>query len=345
MNAGAKTIEWLFREQLQVDTEWSVRTPNGFRWWADRHAQSVEIIGQEIGPDGQVGYLVSVRTELLRSIHLGDREVGAINALLMPFASMAGPVYDEKAKTISLASLVRVYDDICEWMNPLIGVAAALQIGEARIMGPALASALGAEEAVSGPPGRGIRPEPDELAEIIAKLIAPLGVVPSRWSAAEFQVAADRYVKRPPALTAIAGGAGLTVEFPYGSQSSLCQMDAGQPHPRYGNGLLVLHSFPFAAKSDLEGARLALSMNGIELGQKPFGYGFGSYAYQNDTLHFVSFFPNALYRPALLPNIYFSCALRAREMSVQLAGADWTTTSFSLSRSAVGQALRRCLTQ
>ena len=73
MNTGMKTIEWLFSEQLKVDDKWSVRTPNGFRWWADRNEQTVEVVGQETGPDGEIGYFVSVRTELLRSLHLGDR--------------------------------------------------------------------------------------------------------------------------------------------------------------------------------------------------------------------------------------------------------------------------------
>ena len=102
-----------------------------------------------------------------------------------------------------------------------------------------------------------------------------------------------------------------------------------QPHPSLGNGLLLLQSFPVTGKSDVEGSRIALSMNRVELTERPFGYGFGSYTYRPDTLHFTCFFPNALYRPGLLPNIYFSCAGRAREMSVRLAGSDWTETSFA----------------
>jgi len=311
-NAGISTVDWLFREQLKVDAEWSIRTPSGFRWWADKNAQTVEVVGQEIGPDGEPGYLVSVQTELLRSLHLGHREPTAINALLMPYASMAGPVYDEQTKTLVLASLVRVHDAIAQWMNPLISVAAILQIGEARIVGAELAKALRAEEALSGPPGRGMRPEPDEMAEVIATLIAPMGKQPSRWSPTEFREAVDRYMNQPPALLANSGGAGFTVEFPFGDQSSLCQAMADQPHPRYGNGLFLLQSFPIVGKSDSEGTRLALSMNRIELTERPFGYGFGSYAYRDNSLHFTSFFPNALYRPGLLPNIYFSCAQRAR---------------------------------
>lgn len=340
-NAGTRTVEWLYKEQLKVDAEWSIQTPKGFHWWADKHEQSVEVAGQVKGPDGELGYLVSVRTNLLRSLDLGDREVAGINAALMSFASMAGPFYDQQTKTLDLASLVIVHDGIGEWMNPLISVAAVLQIGEARIMGSLLAAAFHAEQTLSGPPGRGMRPEPDEMAGMIETLIAPLGREASFWSPAEFQQTVDRYMNKPPALLATAGGAGFTVEFPYGDQSSLCQLMADQPHPRYGNGLFLLQSFPVSDMSDVEGARLALSLNSAELGKFPSGYGFGSYAYRNDTIHFTSFFPNALYRPGLLPNIYFSCARRARKMSRQLAGADWTQNSFSQQRSALGRMMDR----
>ncbi|HEY5744382.1 MAG TPA: hypothetical protein VIS99_17790, partial [Terrimicrobiaceae bacterium] len=85
----------------------SVRTPNGFRWWADRNEQTIEVVGQETGPDGEIGYVVSVRIEVLRSLHLGDGELKVINAL-MAFASMAGPVYDQEAKTLSLAIFGRL---------------------------------------------------------------------------------------------------------------------------------------------------------------------------------------------------------------------------------------------
>jgi hypothetical protein len=69
-NAGLKTIEWLFREQLRVDAEWSVKFSNGFTWWADHHAQTIEIVDSETDGSGDTAYLIGIRTDLLRNFSL-----------------------------------------------------------------------------------------------------------------------------------------------------------------------------------------------------------------------------------------------------------------------------------
>lgn len=337
MNAYVNTIDWLYKERLKVDDEWSERMPTGFRWWGYQHAQTIEIVREDIGPDGATGYLISVRTELLRALELGPIESTIINIGLMPFASMAGPVYDDKAKTLSLCSLAYVNQLNENWLRELISVASVLQIGEARIIGPYFAELLHVEEALSGPPNRGFRPQPDELAEMIPDFIVPSGQLPVLWTEPEFQDAVDRFMNRPPAILASAGGPGLTVEFPCGDQSSLCQINTFEQHPHFGNGLLILQSFPYINLPDLDGVGLALSLNQLELTQKPFGYGFGSYVYRDGMLHFTCFLPNGFYRPGLLPNIYFSCAQRAREISVRIFGRDWTQSSFSPQYSAYGR--------
>jgi hypothetical protein len=186
MNAGERTIDWLFREQLRVDPEWSLKLPHGFTWWADRHAQTVEVIGSETDERDGTAYLVSVRTDLLRNLELTDKAAAAINAVLMCFASMAGPVYDPQTGALSLRSLVRTHEPIRDWMSPMISMACVLQIAEARIMASELARVLGAESAESGHPVHGGGPVPDELAEIVANLIAPVGRKPCKWSQHEF---------------------------------------------------------------------------------------------------------------------------------------------------------------
>ena len=126
---GTQTIEWLYRDHLQVDDEWAVRTPHGFRWWADRHAQQVEVIGEQTG-------------------------------------------------TLSLASLVRVHDEIAGCINPMIGVAAALQLAEARAAAD-WPRGLRAEEAVSWDPDHGRRGTPDELVNVVPSVVVPSGQSPS----------------------------------------------------------------------------------------------------------------------------------------------------------------------
>jgi len=213
-------------------------------------------------------------------------------------------------------------------MNPLISVAAILQIYEARTVAREAAELLNAQIAESRHPKQGMRTQPDEMAEAVASIVAPQGKQPCKWSEKEFQDVVDKYMQQPPSLFGSAGGLGCTVEFPYGDRSSLCRMIGDQPHPRYGNGLFLLQSFPVSAMSDAEGARLALSLNATELAKRPSGYGFGSFAFRDGDVHFTSFMPNATYRPGMLPNLYFSCAGRAREMSLRLVNRDWDEESF-----------------
>ena len=207
MDAGTRAIEWLFTEQLKVDRHWAVRSPNGFRWWADKQAQTIEIVGQEEGgPGGAVGYLIRVRTDVLRDVVLDEAGLSALNGEVMSFASMAGLVYDEEARTLSLSSLARVWDENEAWVNPFLGMAAVLQIGEARLLAPQLATQLGAEVAISGHPDHGLRAQPDEMADAIGSLVVPTGKGPSVWAAEPFEDAVkdlpDRPAsRRPPTAT------------------------------------------------------------------------------------------------------------------------------------------------
>jgi hypothetical protein len=47
-------------------------------------------------------------------------------------------------------------------------------------------------------------------------------------------------------------------------------------------------------------------------------------------IHFTSFLPNMAYRDGLIPNLYFACAGRARELSIRLTETDWTEETFQI---------------
>jgi hypothetical protein len=223
---------------------------------------------------------------------------------------------------IKYAALVRVHEPIRDWMSPLISMAALLQIAEARIMAPELAKFLGAQSAESGHPVNGERPLPDELAEIVTSLIAPVGKLPSKWSENEYERAVEDHMNPPFCLLATNGGLGFTAEFPCGNSSSLFRATGSEPHPRYGNGLLLIQSFRTGDLAEEKAIRFALSLNTSELTKSPTGYGFGSYCHDAGCIHFTTFLPNAVYRPGLLPCFYYAAASRALAMSKMLEKPD-----------------------
>ena len=322
MDAGTRALEWLYTRQLKIDDYWAKRTPGGFRWWADKQAQSIEVAGREEGgPGGAVGYLVAVRTDVVRGVELDGEKLSAINSEVMSFAAMAGLVYDEGARTLSLCSLARVWDENESWLNPFLGMAAVLQVGEARALAPRLATLLGAETALSGHPEHGVRAQPDEMADAVESLVIPTGKGPSVWPAGELAHAAAAVGKERGVISASAETDGIAVEVSFGDLPSRCQVLTGARHPLYGAGLLLLQQLPLAPPTEPEGAGFALALNGIELAREPFGYGLGSYAWRDERMYFISFFPNALYRPGLLPHLVASCAQRARSLHAVLSQA------------------------
>ena len=339
MNAGEQVLEFLYTTQLQVDDEWAVRTPTGFIWWAGYNAQIVEIIGEQTSPEGQTGYMISIRTEMVSNLDLTDDVLTELNEGLMQAASMSGPVYDAERRRLSLCTLVRVHDEIVPWMKMLLSTAAILQLADVQFFAEEIAENHGGELAISGHPDSGLREHPDEMMYAAVRIFSAANREPLRLQESDFEGLVTQYMMQPPSVGASAGGMGLTVEFPYGNVSSLCQFYGDQDHPIHGNGLLFVQRFPYQAPSVADGIRLALELNREYLTENTMSYGFGSYVYVDDMICFNGFIPNLLLRAGVVSSLYFSCANRAREMSGRLAGQDWDENSFSLDRSAMARAM------
>ena len=327
LNIAEQIVDWLSTEQLRIDEQWSYLLPTGFTWWADQYAQTVEFIGEQTGPSGESGYLLCVRTELLRDLDLTEDALDVINALPMRAASLAGPVYDVAARRLDLWSVVRVTDDNGGWLRFLLAAAAVTQIAEAQLLAPVLAEATGAQPATSEHPESGVRPVADGIASA-AGMFVTSGDEPCAWTDAEFRDAVDN--PGPPVVTASAQGRRFTAEFPFGDKTSQCRILGEQAHPLYGNGLLVLQSFPVDAPSESAGVKLALSLNAADLTVKPSGYGLGSYVYADGMIHFSGFVPTALHKSGLLRALVTSCAARAQVMAARFVERQWDADRYSL---------------
>lgn len=314
MYAGMDTINMLY-EVLGVEDEWSVRYENGFKWWPTERAQTVEILGEADGPEGERGFYISIRTEDCPVEELDSHFLQWTNVFKMPFASMAGPVYNPREGMAEFCSWALVYEYISGWMEPLLAMAAALQVFETREVDPSF-------DKFTGHPEKGVRKEPNNIVNVIPGVVQPAGESPSRWTGQEFEEAAELANSLPPVILATSGRQGLTAEFPFGNFSSLLQIDGAQRHPVYGGGLLQLQYFPVSGKKgeDEKWIKKALELNEPYISPVPAGYGFGSYLYRDGMITHASFIPNALYVPGLLTNLLLSAMGRAAAMNRELAG-------------------------
>ena len=334
MFTGKTLIDQLYSELLHVEEEWSVKTENGFRWWPFDHAQTIDVIGEANGPDGKKGYFISVRTELVKVPRLDERILNLINRTLMPHASLAGPVYDSKRGILELCSHVLVHEGNSKWIGSLLCLAAELQIYETQTLANTL-EVFNMEKAVSGHPLKGVRKETHKASALVPSIITQIGKEPSKWIGHEFQEVVQDLENWSLSLLATASKDSMTAEFPYGDFSSLCRIFANQPHPFYGNGLLVTHFFPVSRKNEENmWIQKALLLNEPIVSNKATAYGFGSYLFRDEMLTHVAFFPNVVYRRGLLKNIYMSAGIRSMAMHEELEVKLGGKTTFSAPNSA-----------
>jgi hypothetical protein len=262
LSAGEQTIDWaLTASNCRSTRSGPSGTPERFTWWADQNAQTVEILGEETGPEGETGYLIGVRTDILRDLDLTEAASTELNDGPMRFAAMAGPVYDREQPDAepSLAG------PGSRGQRRMDGRGARLGGGHGRsprrgCSGPTPADALGAQPAQHRSPAAGPRPDPDEMVYAVENVFVEQGKGPcSMAGAGVHRHQVDRYMMQPPSIGASGGGQCFVVEFPFGTSLRRCVMAMGtqaRPHVR-ANGLSVLQRFPFqAAATPAEGIEL-----------------------------------------------------------------------------------------
>jgi len=132
---------------------------------------------------------------------------------------------------------------------------------------------------------------------------------------------AVRMLQEPPCILANGDETQLVAEYPFGDRTSLLRFDTQAEHPRLGNGCLVLLTLPGRAIGDMS-ARAVLELNAAELTDSTWSHLTGSWCQTDDGPTYVSFLPNALYRPGRLINAVLSAMLRIRWVSDERFGLD-----------------------
>lgn len=295
-------------ELLRVDEEWSVRADQGFTWWMGQHAQELIASKPTLSRGIWVSRLIA-RTAVAVDVPRTEKTYERLAALNM-FMTTSALVLGNDGVVRMITSAV-VHKDVADWMTGHFALRAAMQAADCEIKAPYLMELNGWGSAVSDHPLAGRRLVLDDMAEIISRLVAPLGQEPSKWAGQEMDSALGTL--RKTSLFANGDPTGVTAEFPYKDFSALLQLEAGTPHPQVGHGLhitLRLPSPPF----DTSVHEAAAILNEMEArGLSLFSTLHGAWCVSpSGDVAFNAFVPNAFYKAGTAVNFALWMTGKAR---------------------------------
>ena len=305
-DVGAWLVDNLYR-QLVVDDEWSVRRERGFTWWSYRLAQHVEV-APPVHDDGLDLCTVRIWTDVVVDVDPAS-DPAAILTQLNYQTTLNALVWNPLDAAISECCTVTVHQDNADWMSKVLATAAVLQSAGAHNRAQALAQACGGRPAQTQHPGSGIRPSMDEILNVPAAVIAPMGQEPSKF-VGEPCLSIEPFLVELSSVKGWFGtvdAAGATVEVPFGGATALVQVITDAPHPAAGNGALVITRLPLSPGTE-QAVVLANDLNRAEadggLTAPPL---LGSWcpdflSKDGNGLAFCTFLPNLLAGPHILKN-------------------------------------------
>lgn len=316
--AGVRRIT----EFLSIDEEWSMPMHRGVAWWAKDFQQ--RIWAEEGIEDGGVAlWRIHVATDFLTGFDLDRKETRAWLSAMLPFATQYAWVHESEKGLLRLWSSLWVHADTFSRRVSDLATSATFQITDAQLRAPMLASQFGETAHISAHPRSGRRAVADEILDVVEAVFVPSGKESCTWEGAdEFEDTVATFNER-------GGGygngdpTGLTLEFPFGEETSMLQMLTDQGNPQLGSGLLQLLHIPKSFRSQQECLSIVMQLNRqetLELTRSPL---LGSWcASERDGEWipvFVSFRPNVLRKHGDIQDLAISQAIRARWVSSKLA--------------------------
>lgn len=308
-------------QMMSIDTEWSTREERGFIWWGKDHAQRV---WSEPGydDDGIEIFRLHARTPIVRDFEPSPANLEKLNALSL-LVTTSGFVINADEGTVELAASMYMHAETADWVERWFAQVVAMQAADAQLKASLLAQVTGSSPATSAHPISGQRTDFDDMLNVLEQVVVPRGEDPCPWEGDDMRTVVDIIRGGQQTVMANGDGDGLTAEFPFQSRTSLLTLTTEARSPQLGNGVLSLLRLPVSF-SEEDGIRFAHELNRRELSSLTRSHFLGSWCWKDDTLHFVTFLPNALYLGgADLLNFTFSCAQRARWIAETIYGDDW----------------------
>ena len=316
MSSGEITFKFLKKHILKTDKKWTLESSNKdnhYTWFPNQFCQKLDLIRKD-------REIITIETYILEDVELNNQNIEIIADLL--FTSTTSSLIYNEGK-LSLHCYMTMTEPGEPWEPMLLGEAALMQIAEATYNISKAAKVMGAKEIYCEHPQSGPRLLIDPDIEKHITLSIENGNSPPRWQQSDFNMLLNKGLIEPPATILDQNSQSLSVEFPFGTTVSLCKITSQTRHPRIGNGLTIIQSFPFQDMPTSEGINLCLNLNKKESDSLTQTYGFGSYCYRRGMINHICFIPNSVHAPNMLPELYKSCLARAKQMSEEFTGHNW----------------------
>ena len=259
--------------------------------------------------EGRPAWRVEVRTRVLAGFDGSPAQYEALGAE-MAQATLAALVRDPEDPTrLGLASTLHVRRGNARWAADLVAFVARMQAAEARrLLGTSVLRDLGAEPdlAADAAPEMARGTEDDRVERVSAAPARPAGV----WPAVDVRASVD-FLSAQAGVHAISTPRGLMASFAWAEPPSrrrrvLLEVDTAAARPGLGRGLSVL----LVPAGRSHGVKAALALNERELWPECPTDLLGGWSSPEGTLRYGAFFPDAVHRRGLLPQVVRAAARR-----------------------------------
>lgn len=240
---GLELLDHIYK-QLQIDSEWAVRSERSFSWWPWNFRQTVTA-GPVVEDRGHHGCVFSIATDMA-TFDKSDQSVLDWVGKGAPFATAAGAFVesqDGEQNGIRLAAKVFVHDGTIGLLKGMLSIVAIMQIFEV-IRDLSGLEGSGLRPWITGPGGK-VRLKPHDICGAAPEAIQlPVDAPNSSGSEAELERARAHFAsERGMEIGKVPETFMASVEIPrFGASGMLV---AGQDiHGNYGPGVSIRFYYP-----------------------------------------------------------------------------------------------------
>lgn len=212
-----------------------------------------------------------------------------------------------------------VHEQTADWVPHTFAAAAIIQPVIAQIQAGFISGLVEGEPFISKHPSSGKRAEMDDMLNVIEHVYAPEGQKENSWkNSGEFEEVA-KFFNGVDGFS-MADPSGLTSEFAWGpNRTSMMNAVLNQPHPQLGNGVLIRLNLPLSFDRT-KATRIAGHLNQMEAISMNRAHQLGAWCVgASETVVYVSFLPNIMYKPGVLTQLLLANGIRARWAAATLS--------------------------